>query len=330
MGASKDPVLRLAEANGRMQSAVGAMHSSAVVAVGDIIPIDIEAGYLKGHGVYVGEDGRLRAAVCGVVERVNKLISVRPLQSRYTAETGDVIIGRVTDVAGKRWKVDVGSAQDAQLQLSAVNLPGGIQAEVQAVHQDGSLALHTRSVKYGKLEGGQLVQVPPYLIKRLKQHFVALQACCVHLILGCNGYVWVSPLLDEAMETTTSDTKLSPSSLRDNSGAAVPPKASQKGDGDNGMNASQGEGLEEKGAASTVETVGLASRERICRTANAIRALALLGLPVYPDVIADAYACSERWSVPLKDMLELTFLARLAEKEADKRERNDLSKMDTS
>ena len=68
--------------------------------------------------------------------------------TRYTAETGDVVVGRVTEVcspgassclsrdadnnctqiSGKRWKVDVNSRQDAVLLLSAVTLPGNAQA----------------------------------------------------------------------------------------------------------------------------------------------------------------------------------------------------------
>ena len=39
------------------------------------------------------------AGVCGVIERVNKLISVVPLKSRYVPKIGDVVIGRVTDVS---------------------------------------------------------------------------------------------------------------------------------------------------------------------------------------------------------------------------------------
>lgn len=38
------------------------------------------------------------ASVCGVVERINKLISVRPLKSRYVAKIGDVVVGRITSV----------------------------------------------------------------------------------------------------------------------------------------------------------------------------------------------------------------------------------------
>ena len=120
-------------------------------------------------------DGRLLATVCGTVERVNKLVSVRPLRSRYNPETGDVVLGRVTEIAGKRWKLEINSRQDAVLQLSAVNLPGGVQrrrnavdelnmrqlygesdlvsAEVQSFYADGAVALHTRSLKYGRVSG---------------------------------------------------------------------------------------------------------------------------------------------------------------------------------
>lgn len=38
------------------------------------------------------------ANVCGIVERVNKLISVRPMKSRYYAKIGDVVVGRVLSV----------------------------------------------------------------------------------------------------------------------------------------------------------------------------------------------------------------------------------------
>ena len=67
------------------------------------------------------------ASIAGVVERVNKLISVRPLKSRYSGEVGDVVIGRILEIGNKRWRVDSNSKQDAALMLSSINLPGGIQ-----------------------------------------------------------------------------------------------------------------------------------------------------------------------------------------------------------
>jgi exosome complex RNA-binding protein Rrp4 len=80
----------------------------------------------SGHGTY-SSGGALVSNVSGVVERVNKLVSVRPLHARYSGDIGDVVVGRITEVQSKRWRVDVNGRQDAVLMLSAVNLAGGDQ-----------------------------------------------------------------------------------------------------------------------------------------------------------------------------------------------------------
>lgn len=67
------------------------------------------------------------ASVSGTVERINKLISVRPLQCRFIGEIGDVVIGRITEVGIKRWRVDLNSRQDGVLLLNSIQLPGGVQ-----------------------------------------------------------------------------------------------------------------------------------------------------------------------------------------------------------
>ena len=135
------------------------------------------------------------------------------------AEVGDVVVGRVVEIAAWRWKMDLNARGNAQLLLSAVNLPGGVQrrrnaedelnmrgffkegdlvsAEVQELRHDGGIALHTRSTTHSmrccKLERGQLVTVQPSLIERAKKHFHELP-CGVHAILGNNGYVFLSVL----------------------------------------------------------------------------------------------------------------------------------------
>ncbi|KAH7467181.1 Exosome complex component RRP4 [Phytophthora ramorum] len=184
-----------------------------VVTPGQIISTETGA-FLRGHGTYLSGRNELVASVAGVVEKVNQLITVRPLVSRYIGEVGDIVVGRVTDVASKRWKVDVNGQQDAGLMLSSVTLPGGAQrrrtyadqlqmraffvendlisAEIQEVRYDGSLSLHTRSLRYGKLENGQFVAVAAPLVKRMKQHMVTLPGIGVDAILGTNGYIWVS------------------------------------------------------------------------------------------------------------------------------------------
>ncbi|XP_056170413.1 exosome complex component RRP4 homolog isoform X3 [Syzygium oleosum] len=66
--------------------------------------------------------------VCGVVERVNKLVYVCTLRAIYKPEVGDIIVGRVIEVAPKRWRLlDTNYSQDAVLMLSSINLPDGIQ-----------------------------------------------------------------------------------------------------------------------------------------------------------------------------------------------------------
>lgn len=174
--------------------------------------ISSQPNFLRGHGTYVDDENTLRASVAGVLEKVNKLISVRPLKARYQGEIGDVVVGRITEVQQKRWKVDTNSKLDSVLLLSSVNLPGGelrrrsaedeqtmrrylqegdlICAEVQSTFVDGSLSLHTRVLKYGKLSQGIMLKVPPALIKRKKTHFHNLENGA-SLILGNNGYVWI-------------------------------------------------------------------------------------------------------------------------------------------
>ncbi|KAJ1510446.1 exosome non-catalytic core subunit rrp4, partial [Coelomomyces lativittatus] len=42
----------------------------------------------------------------------------------YSGDIGDVVVGRITEIGPKRWKVNIHARQDAVLQLSAIPLPG--------------------------------------------------------------------------------------------------------------------------------------------------------------------------------------------------------------
>ncbi|KAJ1976060.1 Exosome complex component rrp4 [Dimargaris cristalligena] len=179
-------------------------------------PITSNTAFMRGHGTYV-EEGVVISALAGVVERINKLVTVRALKARYAGEIGDVVVGRITSLAEKRWRVDLNSRQNGVLALSSINLPGGVQrrksesdelrmrtffaegdlvvAEIQSLYGDGAIAIHTRSLKYGKLRNGTLVTIPPALVQRSRTHFYAIP-CGVDVILGLNGYIWVSKHVD--------------------------------------------------------------------------------------------------------------------------------------
>jgi len=210
------------------------MPSSPLVIPGQLIAVsedgNEESSFLRGHGTYLehsDEDGStsLRASVTGTVQRVNKLISVLPMTyNRYESHVGDLVVGRITAVSLNRWKVQLVPYQHgASLPLSGVHLPGGVQrmrtlqdaremrsflqegdlvsAEVHKIMNDGvSVQLHTRSTRYGKLENGVFVTVPPGLIPKRKNHYIAnFLNQQFDILLGCNGWVW----MQRAVKTTT-------------------------------------------------------------------------------------------------------------------------------
>ncbi|KAK0526759.1 Exosome complex component rrp4 [Tilletia horrida] len=188
-------------------------------------PLASSSSFMRGHGAFLDQvrtgsnttsTPAIVSSLCGTVHLTNRLISVRPTRARYAPEVGDLVVARITDVhpGARRWKCDIRSRLDANLLLSSVNLPGGIQrrkleademqmraffaegdllvAEVQQVFGDGGVSLHTRSLRYGKLRNGALARVQSTLVQRLKSHFVALEGTNIELTLGLNGLVWVA------------------------------------------------------------------------------------------------------------------------------------------
>ncbi|XP_047624663.1 exosome complex component RRP4 isoform X2 [Phacochoerus africanus] len=158
--------MRLPVARKPLSESLGRETKKHLVVPGDTITTD--TGFMRGHGTYMGEE-KLIASVAGSVERVNKLICVKALKTRYNGEVGDIVVGRITEVQQKRWKVETNSRLDSVLLLSSMNLPGG-----------------------ELLGQGVLVQVSPSLVKRQKTHFHDLP-CGASVILGNNGFIWIYP-----------------------------------------------------------------------------------------------------------------------------------------
>ncbi|KAI5478947.1 exosome complex component RRP4 [Pseudohyphozyma bogoriensis] len=256
-----------------------AVGGGRVTGPGEVIA---DAGrWMRGHGTYV-QDEKVLASVAGTLERVNKLVSVRPLRTKYRPEVGDLVVGRIVEVGPKRWKVEAHAAQNAVLMLSSINLPGGVQrrklesdelqmrtffqegdllvAEVQAFFADGAMSLHTRSLKYGKLKNGLLVVVPPSLIVRLKSHFHTLPFG-VDLIIGLNGYIWVSKTV------------------------AKPKKADGE---EEGFGEESGEGV----YSGVNEDISPSTRLSISRIAILLNLLAAHCIPISADIITEAYHVS--------------------------------------
>lgn len=64
--------------------------------------------FIKGQSTLLVDDVSLHTTVAGHVERTNRLLTVRPFRNAsYHGEVGDVVVGRISNVAQKKWKVDI-------------------------------------------------------------------------------------------------------------------------------------------------------------------------------------------------------------------------------
>lgn len=203
------------------------------------------------------------------------MISVRPIKSRYNGETGDVVIGRIISVGQNRWKVDINAKQNAVLLIGSINLHGGVHrrrtiedthemrtyfmendiivADVHQSFQDGSMSLQVpRNV--GKLENGCFCSVIPSLIRRTNSHFITLK-CNVDIILGVNGYIWITQTLSEEEQ----------------------------------------EKKDAQGSDYSPPPIDIETRKRMIRVRNSILALSKNFLPIHPDTIIDVYKQSLKY-----------------------------------
>lgn len=93
-------------------------------------PISDDMGLLRGHGTYL-EGSMFHSSLAGTLQRVDKLITVSAHKQRletcnqyvtilvtlifcaycgyirYSGEVGDLIVGRISGIDAKRWKVDI-------------------------------------------------------------------------------------------------------------------------------------------------------------------------------------------------------------------------------
>ena len=267
--------------------------SKNIITPGEVITSDPQ--WMRGHGTYTNDTADLapiiRSTLAGTLQKTNKLLSVVPLRARYTPEIGDLVIGRIIEVQSRRWKVDVAGALTAALPLSSINLPGGILrkrtsvdelnirtffeegellvAEVQSLFQDGSASLHTRSLKYGKLRNGYFMAVSGVGggagVVRAKRQIFTLQTSSrggeVDVILGVNGYIWISKHIEADKSKDVSITRIE-------------------------------EQVSTTMYSSQNDDISSDTRKEIARVAGCIRALAENGVKVDEDMVRRAYDAS--------------------------------------
>ena len=265
-----------------------------IVVPGD--PITSEPQWMRGHGTTTTlspSASLITATLAGPITPTNKLLSVLPMRARYTPEVGDLVLGRIVSVEKSQWRVDVSAPLLAKLSMSSINLPGGalrrrtandelqmrryfqegdlLVAEVQSISSaDGSATLHARSLRYGKLRNGTFLAVSGAggrggVVRSRRQQFAvdtsagAMGGGEVDVILGVNGYVWLSRRVED--EQAVSGRK------------GDMPRDTKAGAGDLGIN-NLDEAVGSEAYSSQNDMIEEGTRREIARLCEVIKALA--------------------------------------------------------
>mmetsp|Transcript_5311 Transcript_5311/g.21711 ORF Transcript_5311/g.21711 Transcript_5311/m.21711 type:complete len:275 (+) Transcript_5311:388-1212(+) len=258
--------------------------------------------------------------MCGILEQVDRLLRVRPLHIRFAPATGDVVIGRVTDVAKGHWKLDISSRLSGNLHLSSVDLPGReqrrrtamdemnmrnlygqndlISAEVQSSQLGAPTVLHTRNLKYGCLSQGQLISITPALVKRVHQHFYRfpqVRQFSPRLCMCCIMFLAFTHLYTSSHTKVTGGTTVEFVLARNGLifvGARAVVNAGNIAKSDTGCCSS---------------ALSRLLREYLCRISNTVRVFALLSLSINPHIIWEMSEMSVDWGFEPKEILSSTF-----------------------
>uniref|UniRef100_A0A0N5C1W6 KH_dom_type_1 domain-containing protein n=1 Tax=Strongyloides papillosus TaxID=174720 RepID=A0A0N5C1W6_STREA len=127
----------------------------------------------------------------GVINKVNTLVKVNPYSDVYSDEVGDqkaLLNFTNFQLLGVN---NQGKGLNDELALQSPFVRGDlISGGIDSIYLNGTILLQTRSSKYGKLGRVILVEVPFYLVIRLKTYLFKHEKD-MSFLFGCNGNIWL-------------------------------------------------------------------------------------------------------------------------------------------
>jgi exosome complex component RRP4 len=176
-----------------------------------------EGRYRAAVGAY-GDDDKIFAAVVGLAELRGNTVKVVPLQGVYIPREGDLVIGKITIVAGNNWKVELGSGPYlASLHANNalrrpydddisryMDIGDVIVAEVSAFDRNSGPFLHMKGRGLRKLEGGRLISISPAKVPRVIGRRGSMinmikDLLRIQTVVGQNGIIWLRSRDSEVM-----------------------------------------------------------------------------------------------------------------------------------
>ncbi len=168
-----------------------------------------EGRYRAAVGAY-GDDEKIFAAVVGLAELRGNTVKVVPLQGVYIPSEGDLVIGKITIVAGNNWKVDLGSGPNlASLHANNalrrpydddisryMDIGDVIVAEVSTFDRNSGPFLFMKGRGLQKIEGGMLITINPAKVPRVIGRRGSMinminDLLRIQTVVGQNGIIWI-------------------------------------------------------------------------------------------------------------------------------------------
>ncbi len=188
----------------------------SIVVPGEEVAVGMD--FLPTEGVY--RDGeKLVSSRLGLFSVDGRLVKLIPLSGKYLPKRGDVIVGKVIDVAIAGWRVDINSAYTAMLSMkdaTAEFIARGadltryftfgdyIVTKIVNVTSQNLVDLTMKSPGLKKLSEGMIITVAPNKVPRI----IGKQGSMVSMIkdatgcritVGQNGIVWLQGEPDQEL-----------------------------------------------------------------------------------------------------------------------------------
>ncbi|MGB9636699.1 MAG: exosome complex RNA-binding protein Rrp4 [Thermoplasmata archaeon] len=179
--------------------------SRKIVVPGELL---VKGQMKPGVGTYA-RDGQIFAATVGILNIHGNYVNVIPLSGKYIPRVGDVVIGKIIDVAPTNWLVDINAPYPAPLHITGtpwriemgetqkyLDIGDMVLCEVEAVDETKRVMVTMARPGCKKLTSGEIIEITPTKVPRV----IGKGGSMINLLknytrcrifVGQNGRIWL-------------------------------------------------------------------------------------------------------------------------------------------
>ncbi|MFW6197167.1 MAG: exosome complex RNA-binding protein Rrp4 [Thermoplasmatota archaeon] len=172
---------------------------------GDVIEDD---DVKPGRGTFK-KDGKIYAAKLGVKTLRSGYVNVAAQSGRYEPQSGDKVIGTITDLNSSFWMVDVNAPNLAVLHVndvpwrvdygdtaSYIEVGDAVLVKITSVDEQMKMQITMDEKGLRKLNEGQIIEIPPSQVPRVigrKGSMISMlkKYTGCRIFVGQNGRIWI-------------------------------------------------------------------------------------------------------------------------------------------